>query len=819
MAAFRAPRGQQVVKITIDSSSSQDEVVQAEVSSLSLLGGHSQPPVRFHGYRRGRELGRGASGQVFLCKRRGSSESYAVKTVDLRRLQLSDNPERDETRLRREVEILSRLPPHENIVRMFDLFEQDHWLLIVLELMGGGDLFTALTSRAQSRLHEQEAVFVVKQLVAGLQFLHEHGVIHRDLKLENVMIASTRCQKALKLYTVKLADFSLAATLWEGASRAFSLVGTRPYTAPEVLEEKSHDRRSDLWCLGVLVYVLLVGRFPFDRMAPAQTELDNIISSMHAPPGARAWCRSILHLDPASRASLSMLATHNWLVNDVPPDRDHQQKRRCRKVIDVDSDVVEPMQQDVVVDVEVLPEFANAPYASGTCRLLRVLLQDQPATHPEANDEASAGYALTSLSRASHQQSNRRSHTVASIRDGRARLRPGKYLFVILAEDARSHEEHIRIIHESDLESAGVFTGQEDSAARDAFVRHWSKDMGPRDPLTGSLIMYAGDLEYIEGTGVTSWNTNLGEPDLMWKDNFFDQPNPLSCMAVDDDDSMQPATYAQPCQSREVPSPPMDMEMEAALKELVDFAGGGSASLPTSQAPALDDAQCRDDVVDAPMRDATNLVDEEGLLTPLPQHDKSNAARSGPIPMGAWTPFAVESAEVLLSDVQAPSALPDVMQVHMFIADRLAGHILGRNGSKIQCIAEAVGCPVWMTPRRNKGSHPAGERRVVVVGTFKQCKTMQELVHEQMAEALQADWRDIEAKVALLVRAEAAGMVTGKQGFVLQQIRKQSGVTMQLLKDEMQGQRPCVLSGPLTSILKAEKHVFDLVKAVPPTAR
>lgn len=165
---------------------------------------------------------------------------------------------------------------------------------------------------------------------------------------------------------------------------------------------------------------------------------------------------------------------------------------------------------------------------------------------------------------------------------------------------------------------------------------------------------------------------------------------------------------------------------------------------------------------------------------------------------------------MVLSEVRPASPQPDVIQLHMVVPDRLAGSILGKSGARIQQIAEDAGCRVWMTSRTG-----ISDRRVVVIGTYKQCRIAQELVHEQLANELDADWRDTEAEVLLLVRSEAAGVVTGKQGFILNQIREQSGARIQLWREEVEGQRPCIIAGAIHKVLKAERHIFDLVRAVP----
>lgn len=283
-------------------------------------------PLQFRGYRRGRELGRGASGKVFSCSRIGCSGRLAVKAIDLRRMHLSVNAERERTLLRREVEILRTLPPHPNIVQMVDAFEERSWFLMILELVSGGDLFTALAARTPQRFHEHEAAFVMRQVGSGLSFLHAQRVIHRDLKLENVLISKERREGSLVLYYVKITDFGLSKAVGCGSSQAYSLVGTRPYTAPEVEQRSVYDFSSDLWCLGIFLYVMLAGRFPFNSIPKRQSDLYRIAQGLGCSEEGRSIVCGLLQLDPANRLTLDTLQSLEWLQYGHEKG---QSKRRC----------------------------------------------------------------------------------------------------------------------------------------------------------------------------------------------------------------------------------------------------------------------------------------------------------------------------------------------------------------------------------------------------------------------------------------------------------------------------------------------------------
>merc|ERR1740121_3506505 len=174
-------------------------------------------------------------------------------------MKLSPHGEKARQRLQRELTILRSLPPHPRIVKMVDSLEEGDWFFLVLELVAGGDLFGV-----RRPLLEREASFVFWQLTEGLGFLHRQGVVHRDLKLENVLVASERREGPHVLYDVKISDFGLSKSIGLGQAN-HSSVGTMRYAAPEVLDGRPYDFRADLWSLGVLLYVLLQGCYPDDQ--------------------------------------------------------------------------------------------------------------------------------------------------------------------------------------------------------------------------------------------------------------------------------------------------------------------------------------------------------------------------------------------------------------------------------------------------------------------------------------------------------------------------------------------------------------------------
>jgi serine/threonine protein kinase len=273
----------------------------------------STPPIRFHQYRRGRELGSGASGQVYACSHRMGGD-FAVKTIDLRRMRLSATAERERKKLGREIAILKSLPPHEHVVQLIDAFDEGGWMMLVLELVGGGDLYSAVTCRSPTRFLEPETAYVTRQLADGLRFLHGQNVIHRDVKLENILVASEHRQGDFVFYEVKIADFGLSIEVGVGFSQAKSRVGTLPYAAPEVRRGQPYGFSSDLWGLGVVLYILLAGRFPFNQTSVKDDDLMRSAGHLHnVSLVGVSVVYGLLDLLPDKRLDLDALIQHKWL--------------------------------------------------------------------------------------------------------------------------------------------------------------------------------------------------------------------------------------------------------------------------------------------------------------------------------------------------------------------------------------------------------------------------------------------------------------------------------------------------------------------------
>ena len=164
-----------------------------------------------------------------------------------------------------EVHVLTQLNKrvkHQRVTPVLDVFEDQENLYIVLELLNGGELFERVVERG--RLSEHEVSDIIRKLVYALEALHRHGILHRDIKLENIVMRDSQDD-------FKLTDFGFAVDDENPAGRQMkgALAGTLGYCAPEVLRDRSYSPASDVWSVGVVTYILLSGRPPF----PQATEL------------------------------------------------------------------------------------------------------------------------------------------------------------------------------------------------------------------------------------------------------------------------------------------------------------------------------------------------------------------------------------------------------------------------------------------------------------------------------------------------------------------------------------------------------------------
>ena len=204
-------------------------------------------------------LGRGGFGTVKLCEHRLTKALVAVKFVDMEHIATVGGMER----VYKEVQILRTLH-HANIVDLKDAFSAGRHMCFVMEYCKGGELRKYLDETGP--LPEDQVYSIAFQLLDGIRYCHNSGVIHRDLKLENILFADS-------LHThIKIVDFGISGMFCLGASTDSSGAGSIRYLAPEVLsgDDTSSQPALDIWSIGCILYSLLTGNLPFDGLTRAE---------------------------------------------------------------------------------------------------------------------------------------------------------------------------------------------------------------------------------------------------------------------------------------------------------------------------------------------------------------------------------------------------------------------------------------------------------------------------------------------------------------------------------------------------------------------
>jgi protein kinase D len=208
-------------------------------------------------------LGSGQFGIVYAAKHRRKPLNVAIKVVDKTRF-----PNKESNQLIHEVQILAGLH-HPGIVKLFNMFENQQQIFVVMEKLQG-DMLEMILSSERGRLDERITKFLITQILDALRYLHLKNIVHCDLKPENVLTANTD----FSLPQVKLCDFGFARIIGEKSFRR-SVVGTPAYLAPEVLSNQGYNRTLDMWSVGVIIYVSLSGTFPFNEDEDILDQIQN----------------------------------------------------------------------------------------------------------------------------------------------------------------------------------------------------------------------------------------------------------------------------------------------------------------------------------------------------------------------------------------------------------------------------------------------------------------------------------------------------------------------------------------------------------------
>ena len=275
--------------------------------------------LRSEGYQNEEKLGEGAFGEVILVEHVDTRRFYACKRLKKESV--------NEASLESEVEIL-KVCRHPNIVFLREVIARDS-IFLVLELAGGGSLMEKI--QEEKGLPHSYAASVIIQTASALDYLHGRGIVHRDMKPENVLLLSRDARPMCKL-----CDFGLSKVLTQGDAAAAceavmkSRVGSHFYASPELLMHESYDASIDLWGLGHICFACLTGTAAFDDSIDLYGDVIGAKADYQSHP---AWveapkavdlCKTLLCADPRARPKPDQVLEHPWLLAETGPGGDRR---------------------------------------------------------------------------------------------------------------------------------------------------------------------------------------------------------------------------------------------------------------------------------------------------------------------------------------------------------------------------------------------------------------------------------------------------------------------------------------------------------------
>lgn len=216
-------------------------------SSKNLLSNPGSSELSISGFKPIKVLGRGNFGKVVLVEKQSTGELYAMKILKKKLLQ--ELNQQEHTLTEKKILETSNCP---FIAKLYHAFQSPTKLFLVMEYLSGGELFYHLS---QNRVFsELRAKFYSAEILLGLEYLHNNGIIYRDLKPENVLLD--------KDGHIRLTDFGLSKSGIKDQQKAYTICGTPEYLAPEIIKSMAYDKAVDFWSLGALLYFMLSGSPP-----------------------------------------------------------------------------------------------------------------------------------------------------------------------------------------------------------------------------------------------------------------------------------------------------------------------------------------------------------------------------------------------------------------------------------------------------------------------------------------------------------------------------------------------------------------------------
>ncbi|KAF2131676.1 serine/threonine protein kinase-like protein Kin1 [Dothidotthia symphoricarpi CBS 119687] len=334
----------------------------------------------------GKTIGAGSMGKVKLAKHVETGEQVAVKIVPrLSQDQHQTAADREradhskEVRTAREAAIVSLLS-HPYVCGMRDVVRTNYHWYMLFEFVNGGQMLDYIISHG--RLKEKQARKFARQIASALDYCHRNSIVHRDLKIENILISKTG--------DIKIIDFGLS-NLFSPRNQLKTFCGSLYFAAPELLQAKQYTGPEvDVWSFGIVLYVLVCGKVPFDDQSMPQLHAKIKKGHVDYPPWLSAECRNLIHrmlqTDPTQRLTLSEIMTHPWITKgfNSPPENYLPQREPLQ--LPLDREVIEKMTGfDFGTSEYITTQLTNVIQSDDYQRAVRASAKRTSAQTPEAD--------------------------------------------------------------------------------------------------------------------------------------------------------------------------------------------------------------------------------------------------------------------------------------------------------------------------------------------------------------------------------------------------------------------------------------------------
>jgi len=258
-----------------------------------------------------KKIGEGTYGSVVKGTHQVTKKVRAIKIISKGQMKNID-------RFRREIELM-KMMDHPNIIKLYESFEDHRNIYLVMELCAGGELFDRIIE--SGHFTEVQAATLMQQIVRAIYYMHENHVCHRDLKPENFLFMT---KDPIEKNLIKIIDFGLSCQ-FEAGQVLTTKAGTPYYVAPQVLAGK-YDQLSDMWSVGVIMYVMLCGYPPFfgetDAEVLAKVRLGNFSFNAadwkNVSEDAKNLIRMLLKMNPRDRYTAEQALNHDWISKKAP---------------------------------------------------------------------------------------------------------------------------------------------------------------------------------------------------------------------------------------------------------------------------------------------------------------------------------------------------------------------------------------------------------------------------------------------------------------------------------------------------------------------